>query len=458
MLLRRERASAIDGYGAPGRDAGAESRPTRTPALWSRIEGFDPTSCRADIAGASGRAGRDAAADDDPPRLGSRLPRDPAAPPAGRRAAVALQPVRAGAGRARHRRGAGRQPRAVLAERPQTGERDRQAPRRALAGPRRRGAGPRGALARADGADPAARAVGRGGQPVLETVERWLGAPLDRRPSLDDARPALPGRLRAGDGQGRRRLVVADRLGEVVERLRPRLRTFRDEAGRELFDVPDAPLPDPETPGAGPVPARVRQPAPLARRPQPHGRSRVQGPALVARLGPRRRLRGRHLATGAPRGRLTVRIGFYRSMADAELAEVEAEATRLAAFLAPDGEREIVTAVPGRHVMSARRGARCGCVDRCVARAPSATCSSPRRAVAGTVNRPHAGSCRSPVFRRSVAATCTSPTPCGAAPRCSSPRSCLILLAGRAVLPRLGRARGDRDRLLHRRGRQVHHH
>ena len=174
---------------------------------------------------------------------------------------------------------------------------------------------------------------GRGGQPVLETVERWLGAPLSKKPSLDD----LVLRYLAAFGPATAKDFGVwswlTGIGEVVERLRPRLVTYRDEAGRELFDVPDVALPDPETP------APVRLLPEFDNLLLSHDdRSRMADPAyrgrpLVARLVARGRVPRRHLAPRAPARRMTLRIGLYRPLTDAELTDVEAEAARLVAFL-----------------------------------------------------------------------------------------------------------------------------
>jgi hypothetical protein len=131
------------------------------------------------------------------------------------------------------------------------------------------------------------------------------------------------------------------RLREVVDRLRPGLRTFRDEQGAELFDLPDAPRPEPDTPAAPrflPEYDNVLLSHADRTRVIPVRRSVPLPPGLGASCGTLL-LDGFWQATwkitGKP-GTVTLRVEPFARLSARDKESITAEGGRLLAFIAPD--------------------------------------------------------------------------------------------------------------------------
>lgn len=86
------------------------------------------------------------------------------------------------------------------------------------------------------------------GQARLALMDSWLGRPLHADPPIDDVvlrYIAAFGPASVGDVQAWSGLTG---LREVLDRLAPQLSVFVSERGEALYDLPDAPRPDADTP------------------------------------------------------------------------------------------------------------------------------------------------------------------------------------------------------------------
>jgi Winged helix DNA-binding domain len=194
---------------------------------------------------------------------------------------------------------------------------------------------------------------GASGPAAHTSSECWLGAPLDPRPSPAE----LVRRYLAAFGPASvldvQKWSGLTRLGEVVAQLRPELRAFSDVQGRELFDLPDAPRPDPD------VPAPVRFLAEYDNLLLSHAdRTRViadeHRPAIYTVNGV---IPGSVLVDGFARGRwriervrgaATLRIRPFVRLPKSVRAALADEGARLLEFAAADAQtHDIAFAVPG---------------------------------------------------------------------------------------------------------------
>jgi Winged helix DNA-binding domain len=193
------------------------------------------------------------------------------------------------------------------------------------------------------------RAVwGKSGQARYATLESWTGRELERNPSIDDVVLRYLGAFGPASVMDMQNWSGLTKLREAFERLRPRLLTFRDESGRVLFDLPDAPRPDPD------VPAPVRLLGEYDNVLLGHSdRSRIIPAGFPWRemLAPGRwvsnllvdgMLRGTWWIERDGKRSATLRVRPFGELSPAECDEVAAEAERMVEFSEPEAaERKV---------------------------------------------------------------------------------------------------------------------
>ena len=197
------------------------------------------------------------------------------------------------------------------------------------------------------------RAVwGRSGRVRVTSIEDWVGRPLDATATPADMvlrylavyGPASVMDVQAWSGLTRLR-EVADGLGDRVAR-------FRNEAGRALLDLPDAPRPDPDTPA--PVrylpdydnvllshADRTRLVDDAVRRRLMRANGAIPGTVLLdGRVGAQ-------WTIDRSGGAATLRVTPFRALTSTERVETEAEGARLLELVAGSaGARDVVVLRP----------------------------------------------------------------------------------------------------------------
>ena len=89
---------------------------------------------------------------------------------------------------------------------------------------------------------------GRSGPIAHTSIDAWLGEPPGKAFTLGSMVRRYLGAFGPASVMDAQAWCGLTKLGQTFEALRSGLEVFGDERGREMFDLPDAPRPDPDTP------------------------------------------------------------------------------------------------------------------------------------------------------------------------------------------------------------------